>query len=107
MANFKELLRRTTNGNHQLEQAGPPVDLTGKEKKAIKRLMSLRNEFAHFSPKGWSVEISGLPEIASAWAKLMKGIHSGGWALQHCEDTEQDAFMRDIISVERNCATFG
>ena len=30
---------------------------------SIKKLNSLRNDFIHFIPKGWSIEISGLPRI--------------------------------------------
>ena len=29
----------------------------------IKRLNQLRNEFIHFIPKGWSIEVSGLPQV--------------------------------------------
>jgi len=29
----------------------------------IKTLNSLRNDFVHFTPKGWSLEVSGLPEV--------------------------------------------
>lgn len=32
--------------------------------KAIKMLNHLRNEFIHFTPKGWSLQILGLPDMA-------------------------------------------
>ena len=44
---------------------------TGTEGADIKRLNSLRNEFIHFTPKGWSLEVNGLPRIALATAKLI------------------------------------
>lgn len=31
--------------------------------RSVKKLQELRNEFVHFIPKGWSLEVSGLPEI--------------------------------------------
>ena len=43
----------------------------GTEGGDIKRLNSLRNEFIHFTPKGWSLEIDGLPRIALATARLI------------------------------------
>lgn len=43
----------------------------GTEGGDIKRLNSLRNEFIHFTPKGWSLEINGLPRIALAVARLI------------------------------------
>jgi len=36
---------------------------SGTQGRSIKKLNSLRNEFIHFVPKGWSLEISGLPHI--------------------------------------------
>jgi len=37
----------------------------GTQGKSVKKLNSLRNEFVHFVPKGWSLEISGLPQIVN------------------------------------------
>lgn len=37
----------------------------------IKRLNSLRNEFIHFTPKGWSLEVGGLTRISLAVARLI------------------------------------
>ena len=33
---------------------------------SMRRLNDLRNGFIHFSPRGWSIEIAGLPHIVSA-----------------------------------------
>jgi hypothetical protein len=43
----------------------------GTEGADIKRLNSLRNEFIHFTPKGWGLEVTGLPRIALATARLI------------------------------------
>ena len=45
-----------------------PVDAEGGD---IKHLNSLRNEFIHFTPKGWSLEVDDLPRIALATARLI------------------------------------
>lgn len=37
----------------------------------IKRIDSLRNEFIHFTPKGWSLEVNGLPRICLSAARLV------------------------------------
>jgi len=36
----------------------------GSQSASIRKLNSLRNEFVHFTPKGWSLELSGAPRIA-------------------------------------------
>lgn len=35
----------------------------GTQSWSVRRLNMLRNEFIHFTPKGWSLEVSGLPHI--------------------------------------------
>lgn len=43
----------------------------GAEGDDIMRLNSLRSEFIHFTPKGWSLEVGGLPRIILAAARLV------------------------------------
>lgn len=43
---------------------------TGCEGKDIKYLNSPRNEFIHFTPKGWSLELDGLPRICLSATRL-------------------------------------
>ena len=35
----------------------------GTQGRSIKKLNEIRNEFIHFTPKGWSLEVDGLPSI--------------------------------------------
>lgn len=35
----------------------------GSQGRSIKKINRFRNEFIHFMPKGWSIEISGMPRI--------------------------------------------
>ena len=51
-------------GNIRFAPAGP-------EGGDIKRLNTLRNEFIHFTPKGWSLEVDGLPRICLSVARLI------------------------------------
>jgi hypothetical protein len=48
----------------------------GTEGNNIKRLNSLRNEFIHFTPKSWSLEVNGLPRICIDSARLVSFL---GW----------------------------
>jgi hypothetical protein len=41
-----------------------PLQLSDKQKESIRWLKhEFRNEFEHFSPKGWSIELHGMPQI--------------------------------------------
>ncbi|MGE0465308.1 MAG: hypothetical protein AB7P44_02540 [Steroidobacteraceae bacterium] len=60
MDNFLSLydkLKRHTILGYQFAPRGQQGD-------SIKRLNRFRNEFTHFMPKGWSIELTGLPTIS-------------------------------------------
>ena len=80
---YKNIIRRTKKGVERLislDEAlricqdgkwmgtlygGKPLELTDGQKYSIKKLKkTLRNNFEHYIPKGWSIEIHGLPGIA-------------------------------------------
>ena len=45
------------------EFGGAPLQTTQEQDKDFRRLNNLRTNFAHFTPKGWSIESVGLPRI--------------------------------------------
>ncbi len=55
LANFLELYDRMKS------RTGLPS--TAEMDKDIKRLVEFRNDFMHFTPKGWSLQLAGLPRI--------------------------------------------
>lgn len=63
---FWEALKRCQDPNHmKMLVHSKNLILTEQQKESIESLTSLfRNEFEHFKPKGWSIEIHGMPEIA-------------------------------------------
>lgn len=48
----------------------------GSQDRSIKKLNSLRNDFIHFLPKSWSLEVSGLPQICIDCLALVEFL---GW----------------------------
>ncbi len=44
----------------------------------VKKLHSLRNDFIHFIPKGWSIKLSGMPRIVSSVTEVI-----GHLAIKH------------------------
>lgn len=51
-------------------------EATADHDKAVKKLNSLRNEFIHFVPKGWSLELSSLPEMCLCCLEIAEFL---GW----------------------------
>jgi hypothetical protein len=46
----------------------------------------LRNQFVHFKPMGWSIELSGVPELVRLTARIINEILQFGWAFRHQDD---------------------
>ena len=44
--------------------------------RSMKRLNQFRNEFVHFMPKGWSIELSGMPHICLDCLDAIKELNS-------------------------------
>lgn len=55
----------------------------GQQTASVKKLNYFRNEFIHFMPKGWSIEVTGLPDMCVDCLviieKLSEGSISGRW----------------------------
>lgn len=45
---------------------------TGPQTQSIKQLNSLRNQFIHFLPRSWLIEVSGLPQICLDCIKIIE-----------------------------------
>jgi len=49
------------------------LQLSGQQKESIRKLKcELRNNFEHYIPKGWSIEIHGMPQIAIDVLKVIR-----------------------------------
>ena len=67
------------------------LETTGSQDKSIQRLNSLRDDFIHFLPQSWSIEVSGLPMICRDCLDI---IHFLGWESGNVFWYEQDKRIR-------------
>ena len=65
LISFNEALRRVQSKDHILGYVNTtPLALTKEQAEDVKTLSEmLRNNFEHFMPMGWSIEISGMPDL--------------------------------------------
>ncbi|ATC30997.1 hypothetical protein CA606_00780 [Caulobacter vibrioides] len=61
----------------------------------------LRNQFVHFSPQGWSIEISGLPGLAELTARIITAVLDTGWGFRHKDTAWCDALRADLEGLSR------
>jgi hypothetical protein len=75
-------VRRPNSAGDRSNAVG--VTVSDEELAWLKRFHSgIRNEFVHFSPKGWAIEVSGLPSVGRLVARIIHDIASAGWAFRH------------------------
>lgn len=106
--NLENIIHRTKNGIERLitlDKAlficqdkewmgtlygGKPLILTARQKYSIKMLKkSLRNNFEHFKPKGWSIEIHGLPGIAIDILDIIRFLAVETFRYQHLNQSQR------------------
>jgi hypothetical protein len=56
----------------------------------------IRNQFVHFEPMGWSIEVSGIPEIAKLVARIIGEILRIGWAFRHQDLAQREEMERSL-----------
>ena len=65
--------------------------------KSVKQLNSFRNEFIHFVPKGWSLELAGLPDICLDCLEVVQFL---AWESGNVPWYEEDNKKRAEIALE-------
>jgi hypothetical protein len=63
MASPAELYRRVHDASWMGQFGGTPIFTSAAEDKDVRLLNHLRRDFVHFEPKGWSIELVGLPRL--------------------------------------------
>lgn len=59
-----EALRRAQDARYLPWANCIPLTISQEEDEAIRKIINeFRNEFEHFTPKSWTIEISGMPQI--------------------------------------------
>ena len=61
--NFLNLYKKVTSDRMRMYVNSQPLKPNGTQGKSVKKLNRFRNDLIHFVPKGWSIEVSGLPQI--------------------------------------------
>ena len=56
----------------------------------------VRNQFVHFEPMGWSLEVSGVPAIGQLIARILREMLDMGWAFRHLEREARAALRADL-----------
>jgi hypothetical protein len=62
----------------------------------------IRNQFVHFEPRGWALEVSGLPGIAKLSARIIRDILENGWAFRHADSDLREQIGANLAALENH-----
>lgn len=100
LADAKVLFKRLSSQNKRRESAGAVLNIDDAQRESFGRLHDLRKEFAHFTPKGWSIELSGLPKIFLDMVDVLEQISADQWPFRHMGAREL-ATLRGLLKTLR------
>lgn len=60
----------------------------------------VRNQFTHFEPMGWSLDVSRVPELAKLTARIILEILEMGWAFRHLEPAQQASLKSSLQALQ-------
>jgi len=81
---------------------GKPLQLTDSQKDSIRMLKkSLRNNFEHYVPKGWSIEIHGLPGLAMDILDMIRFLAVETFRYQHLNQSQRRRIKSIIYQSKR------
>jgi len=77
--------------------ASAAIEISQSELRWLSRFHDeLRNQFVHFEPCGWSIEVSGMPDLAKLVSRIVSEILVVGWAFRTKSETWKDALRADL-----------
>ncbi len=89
LADTRELFKRLGDMSKRIEPgAGGVVEITLSERESLQRLHGLRNKLAHFTPKGWSIELDGIPVMFLDVLGIIEKIAADPWPFRHMDEAD-------------------
>jgi hypothetical protein len=88
-------LRKSRSAGDRSNASG--VRLSDQELSWLRRFHDeVRNQFVHFEPMGWSLEVSDIPRLAQLIARIIEEILELGWAFRHKDAVWREALLAHL-----------
>lgn len=84
------------------ERAGYCFKPKGTQGSSIKKLNRFRNEFIHFMPKGWSIEMSGMPSICKDCLDVIAELDCNFLYMRWEDEEQMDRFRQRVRLAKAN-----
>jgi len=96
--NFTNLYKKVKSVRMMCYVHSRKFKATQDHNRAVKKLNELRNDFIHFVPKGWSLELTGLPEIC---LRCLEVIEFLGWESGNIILNEEVQQRRAMLALKK------
>jgi len=78
-----------------------PLVTSPAEDEAIERIVTeFRNEFEHFRPKAWAIEVSGMPELFQDVLRVIRHLALDSNTVTYVDDELRDRVSHEIILLD-------
>lgn len=93
-----DLLKAVRRPNSVGDRSGPSgIAVSDAELAWLRRFHeAVRNQFVHFAPMGWSLEVSGIPGIGALTARIVAEVERAGWGFRHMDAGARHALRLDL-----------
>ena len=90
MDNFLRLYAKAKQVQY-LRSGAIPLPADERHERALISLDKMRDEFAHFNSKSWSIEIAYMTKTAAIACEMVEYVFSSGAVLWHSDESEAEA----------------
>ncbi|HXG79782.1 MAG TPA: hypothetical protein VNJ31_10660, partial [Methyloceanibacter sp.] len=102
LADFNTLVARGCNAERMSYLGAIPLCLDSQQRKDLRRLNDeFRNNFMHFTPKGWSIERIGLPRIILTAVGAIGHLMSQPQVIYKLDDTQRHDMEDNLAMIAR------
>jgi hypothetical protein len=84
---------------------GAVLSITLEQRKSFKLLNGLRNKFSHFTPMGWSIELSGLPRVFNDILIVVRMISDDPWPFRHLSESDRMVYNRLLDNLSQDISS--
>lgn len=98
---LKAVRKKRSAGDQRDESA---VEISDEELRLLTHFNdNIRNQFVHFEPMGWSIEITGVGGLAKLIVRIIGRILDIGWAFRHADDDQRlelQAHLKSLAAID-------
>lgn len=92
------LLRRACRSSHP-DRRGPPLRVSRETLRDVIVLHGFRNDFMHFRPAGWSIELAGLPRMIGRAVDVTERLMRSIDVAPHLMDVQEQRLSRALADI--------